>query len=265
MITKNDITNFIDKIPPAPEVLKETINHVNAGDLAKAAKSASSDIALATYLRTLVNRPIFGFKNEVNDISQIFGILGASSAKQVLHNYMISLLSPNDWKLFALNETLFFDFQAELSMQWKKILHHLNINESTIESAITLLPASIIVCEALFCSKIEEVTLLKRNNNIDYNTILKRLSGFSLFEVCVLIAKKWQMQENIYSIVFCASGYSPSPNKEIDILAKWMHLLLFYTLSKPLFIQANLNDFIDFNTDYVEEITPDFMQLMSIS
>ena len=87
MITQKEIESYIEKIPPTPAILKATINFVDQGELTKAAKTATKDPALSKYLTTLVNKPIYGFRNEVHDLSQIFGILGTSGAKQVLYNY----------------------------------------------------------------------------------------------------------------------------------------------------------------------------------
>ena len=171
MITIQQIDSFIDKVPPSPKVLKETISLLNQGDLIKAAKVAKEDPALNVYLKELVNKPIYGFKNEVNDISQIFGILGVSKSQQATYNYMISLLSPAKWKLFQLNKSSFYDLQAQLSTNWLKITAHLNINDKDIQSAVALLPSSIIVSEALFCEKLEDVTLLRSVDEIDLNTI----------------------------------------------------------------------------------------------
>jgi HD-like signal output (HDOD) protein len=81
LITIQQINSFIEKIPPSPKVLKETISLLNQGDLVKAAKVGKEDPALNAYLTELVNKPIYGFKNEVNDISQIFGILGVSKSQ----------------------------------------------------------------------------------------------------------------------------------------------------------------------------------------
>jgi hypothetical protein len=44
-----------------------------------------------------------------------------------------------------------------------------------------------------------------------------------------------------------------------------MHLLLFYTLSQSKYIEAELNDFIDFQIDYVGDIYDDFSKIMEIS
>ena len=141
MITNNTINEFIEKIPPAPKVLQVTLTLLNNGELVKAAQIAETDLALKSYLKSIVNKPIYGFKNEVSEVSQIFGILGVSSAQQTVYNYMMTLLTPDNWELFNLKESTFHELQAKLSRRWKQILEYLDINDSDIESAVTLLPS----------------------------------------------------------------------------------------------------------------------------
>jgi len=265
LITNEQINDFIEKIPPAPKALQLTIMFLNNGELVKAAQIAETDLALKAYLKNIVNKPIYGFKNEVSEISQIFGILGVSSAQQTVYNYMMTLLSPKEWKLFALRESTFHELQAKLSRRWKQILLHLNINDIEVESAITLLPASIIVSEALFNAKKSDVDILRGVNNIDLNTILFRLCNMDLFDICEKISIKWEMPTKITQIVQSSSGFKPSNDEEINLLGKWMHLLLFYELSQPIFIEAGLNDFIEFQIDYVGDIYEDFATLMEIT
>ena len=264
MITQEKIDAFIEKIPPSPKALRETIFALNAGDLPKAAKAAKEDKALSAYLKDLVNKPIYGFRSEVSDIAQIFGILGVSRSQQAVYNYMVTLLSPAKWQLFKLNKSSFNDLQAELSIGWQKILQHLDIDDKEIESAISLLPASIIVSEALFSEKIKDVELLRSVNNIDLNTILKRLCSMDLFDICQRIAQKWEMDERIAQIIQAASGVKPAEDENINELGKWMHLLLFFTLSQAKFIEAGLNDFIDFQIEYVADIYDEFSNVMEI-
>ena len=259
------IDSYIEKIPPSPKVLKVTLMLLNKGELVQAAQIAKEDLALNAYLKDLVNKPIYGFRNEVSNISQIFGILGVAASQQAVYNYMISLLSPEEWKLFKLNKTSFSNLQADLSTNWQKILAHLNIKDKEIESSITLLPASIIVAEALFSEKIDDVNLLRSVNPIDLNTILKRLCNMDLFDICEQVSQKWEMQESIAQIVQSSSGVKSAQDEDINLLGKWMHLLLFYTLSQPNYINAELNDFIDFQIDYVGDIYDEFSQVMGIS
>jgi len=265
VITKDKIDAFIKKIPPASEALKETLLLLSIGELTKAAKVAQTDLALKSYLKNLVNKPIYGFRHEVSETSQIFGILGVSSSQQSVYNYMISLLSPDTWILFKLNKHTFSELQARLSTRWGKILKHLNIDDKDIDSSISLLPASIIISEALFCEKIDEVKLLKNTKALDYNTILTRLCGIGLFDICEQISKKWEMPEKISNIIQAASGLKPSDDEETNKLGKWMHLLLFYELSQSTFLEAGLNDFIDFQIDYVSDVYDEFAILMNIS
>ena len=160
------------------------------------------------------------------------------------------------------NKVLFYDLQAQLNQKWKIILKAQDINSKDIESAITLLPASIIVCEALFKEHQEEVNLLRSVKEIDYNTILKRLCNLDLFDICALIAKKWEMPEQIAHIIHCASGVKKNSDEQIQNLGNWMHLLLFYEFSQGAYIEAGLNDFLEFHIESVENIYPDFMEVM---
>ncbi len=265
LITNEKINTFIDKIPPAPQALRATISLLNSGELVKASQIAQTDLALKSYLKNIVNKPVYGFKTEVSEVSQIFGILGVSSSQQTVYNYMMTLLSPKKWELFHLRESTFNELQAKLSRKWKQILQHLNIDDMDIESAITLLPASIIVAEALFAEKKDDVALLRSVNDLDFNTILSRLCGVDLFDICEKISIKWEMPKKIAHIVQASSGCKPSEDEELNTLGKWMHLLLFYELSQPVFIEASLNDFIEFQLDYVADIYEDFAKLMEIS
>ncbi|MDD5716477.1 MAG: HDOD domain-containing protein [Sulfuricurvum sp.] len=261
-MTKEEISSYIESIPPPPLIVQRTLEFVRNGDLIRAAKCAEEEPALKLYLKILVNRPIYGFRNEVQDVSQIFGILGLSTAQQILYNYLLTLLAPKKWKLFTLNNPKFYDLQASLSRKWEKILRHLNLLTHDHESAISLLPASIIVCDALFGDHKQEVEQLRSVKALDYNTILFRLSKQTLFDICGLIAQKWEMSPTISRIVHAASGQDQAITPEEELLAKWMHLLLFYELSQSIYVEAGLNEFIEFQIEFVQDIYESFMQVV---
>ena len=262
VVTKEEIQTYIQSIPPAPSTLQNVLLQLNAGELSKAASVANDDPALKLYLQNVVNKPIFGFQNDLKNLGQIFGVLGLAQAEQLIYNYMISLLSPKKWELFVLNEKNFCEVQNTLSVFWKKILEHKDINDKTIYSSISLLSASIIVCEALFKDKKDDVLLLRGLKEIDYSTILQRLSGMSLYNLCDEIAKTWEMPELISRIVLASSGKTDEKDPQILELAKWMHLLFFYQLSQPVCVKSGLNDFLDFNIDFVEDIYEEFQSLI---
>ncbi len=263
MITSEEVSRYIQNIPPAPGVVRQALEFARAGDLTKAAKAASEDPALRQYLKILVNRPLYGFKNEVSDVSQIFSILGLSLTQQTLYNYLLSLITPKKWELFALTNHQFYDLQASLGKRWETILKHLNVNDKEVQSTIALIPATIIVCEALFASRKEEVTQLRSVKALDFNTILKRLSGRDLFDLAGDIALMWEMPQSSISLIHSASGLKTDTTQEEKVLAQWMHLLLFYELSQSVYVAAGLNEFIDFQIDFVQDIYESFMKVMA--
>ncbi len=262
MITSDELTLYIQNIPPAPAVVREALNHARAGNLSKASKCASEDPALKLYLKTLMNRPIYGFRNEVSDVAQIFGILGLSATQQTLYNYLLSLLTPKKWELFTLNNHQFYDLQASISKHWEAILTHLKIDDKEIQSAISLIPASIIVCEALFAKRKTEVSQLRCVKALDFNTILFRITGSDLFDLSGEIARKWEMPSRIIDLIRSASGMSENLSGQELLLAQWMHLLLFYELSQSAYVSAGLNDFIDFKIEFVQDIYESFIQVV---
>jgi HD-like signal output (HDOD) protein len=262
VVTPEQISLYIQNIPPAPTVVRQTLDYVLNGDLTKAAKCAEEDPALKLYLKILVNRPIYGFRNEVSDLQQIFGILGISTARQILYNYLLSILVPKEWALFKLNHQSFYDLQASLSQKWTKILTHLDLLDHDTESAITLLPASIIVCDALFGEHLAEVEQLRSVKALDYNTILLRLGKRTLFDICTEIGEKWDIPPLIRHIVHASSGTDHDLTSTEKQLAQWMHLLLFYELSQSTYVSAGLNEFIEFQIEFVQDIYESFMQVV---
>ena len=262
MVTQEQISRYIQTIPAVPSVLRSALEHIRNGDLAKAAKCAEEEPALRLYLKTLINCPAYGFRNEVTNVSQIFSILGTAGAYQVLNNYLLSLIVPQKWSLFPLSANAFYDLQASLGQKWEKILIHLGIQNCETQSAISLLPASIIVCDALFGEHRAEVETLRGIKALDYNTILSRLGGKSLFDLCGDIARKWELPSITERIVHAASGLDPLENGPEKTLAQWMHLLLFFELSQSPFVEAGLNEFLDFQIDFVQDIYESFIQVV---
>ena len=265
MISSQDVQDYLKAIPAAPNVVRQALSCVQEGDLVKAAKCANDDPALRHYLKILVNRPLYGFKNEVTDVAQIFGILGLSVTQQTLYNYLLSLLAPKKWEVFSLSNGQFYDLQASLSKKWENILSHLGNQDKETLSAISLIPATIIVCNALFSSHKNEIVQLRSVKNIDFSTILQRLSGRDLFDLAAEIAQQWGMSDNTIEIIKNSSGLHSNIPKEQKKLAQWIHLLLFYELSQSTYITAGLNEFLDFQIDFVQEIYEPFMTVVSSS
>ncbi len=258
---KQKIEKFIREIPPLPKSVKECIENLESDDLVKAAVSASKDPAFSHYLLGLVNKPIFGFQKEIKDIHQVFGILGAKKAHQIVSAYYTTLILPKKWRVFSLNNSDFQTLQSSLIYNWNKILEYEKYGDLHITSAVSLIPASFVVCEKIFEESIDEVRLLKEQKNISYDEILYKLSGLKIFDIFMMICKEWELSEKSLELISYLNK-KIEDNSIFSKLAKYLHLLIFYEISKPLYIEAGLNDFIEFDVEFVQEIYQNFMDIV---
>ena len=261
---KNKIGNYIKNIPAIPKNVKECALYLQKGDLYNAAKSALKDPAFSQYLITLVNKPIFGFRNEIKDISQIFGILGVEKAAQVVNAYYAKLILPKAWKLFPITNSDFQALQTSLIHNWNKILNYEQQNTIALASVVSLLPASIIVCEEIFEDQMEDVKLLKIQKDLSYDEILFKISGYKLFDIFIIICKKWELpKESLKFIEYISKKIED--DTMLSKLARYIHLLMFFELSKPIYVKAGLNDFVEFDVEFVQDVYENFMKIVDVS
>ena len=107
MVTKKELKEYIKNIPPKPDILDRVIKEVLNNDLKKASEIAKEDPILVKYLQRLINKPVFGFRQKITDVTQIFTILGTDSIYELLHHYLLSLFSLDKWKVFNMTDDIF--------------------------------------------------------------------------------------------------------------------------------------------------------------
>ncbi|HIC10143.1 MAG TPA: HDOD domain-containing protein, partial [Campylobacterales bacterium] len=107
MVNRQELEEFIKKLPPKPDIVIRTLEEIENRDLKKASQIASTDPVLVKYLRNLINKPIFGLRNRVTDIGQIFTLLGSDAVSELLHHYLLSLITPKEWRIFNLDTNSF--------------------------------------------------------------------------------------------------------------------------------------------------------------
>ena len=112
MIDKAQINNLIEQIPAIPSLLKVCEKELLTGNLTKAAKVISDDLAFVSYMQTLINSPAYGLKSEIKDINQIFTLLGANGVLSVLNSYTVLLNTPKKWQIFNIDNYDFANLQA---------------------------------------------------------------------------------------------------------------------------------------------------------
>ncbi|QKG29580.1 HDOD domain-containing protein [Campylobacter sp. RM16187] len=255
MIKQESIDELIAQIPAIPAILKSCENTLASGDLAKAAAIAKNDLALVEYMRSIINKPIFGFKKEIKDISQIFSALGADRTTDILYSYYVLLTTPKKWKIFNLDTQKFANLQANFMIDWGKILKEIKVDNKDIFKSITIIPSSISVCEKIFSENAENLKHVLRTSGLSYNTILKREIGFDIFEICCKIAEKWQLS-NIVVDIF----QNLSKQEEQTTITKYIHLLISYELSKPEFANSGFGEMFEFNCNASPKELETFMK-----
>ncbi len=262
LLSSKTIENYIESIPPIPAIVKECSDALAAGDMVNAADIASRDRALTHYLQNIVNKPIFGFRNEVKDIRQVFGILGIAKAKQLIYGYYLLLILPKKWKVFDFDSTKFQDFQARLIHHWGRIISSFKETDSEIIPAISIIPASLVVIEMLFCDIDDSVKLLRETKQMSYEAILERMTNKTVFDISSMIAKKWDFSEEIIELIGSIGDPNFHDGGVNDLEMAYLRMLLFYEMSRPVMIQSGLNDLFEFKFDFDDEVSNNFYNIM---
>ncbi|WP_456449821.1 HDOD domain-containing protein [Hydrogenimonas sp.] len=244
--------------------MKKTLKALEKGELAAAAKIASADPAMLHYLKQIVNSAAYGFRNELKDASQIFSALGVERAKQLLYAYMVNLLAPSEWRYFTIDGEGFRQFQTGLLRKWEKILKAEGGEEKYL-SAAAIMSAGLVVADAIFGDHASDVALLRESGDYDLDTILERVSRMRFDRLVATIAEKWEVERDVVRLVTLAFGKEPCPSDErLCRLARMLHLLLFYELSRPLMLDAGANAFIGFDPDFSEPVLERFQEITGI-
>jgi len=265
MVTPKQIAEYLQKVPPLPDALKKTLAALEAGDLAGAAKEAAQEQAMIYYLRRTVNSAAFGFRNELKEVPQIFSALGIQRAKQLLYAYMVSVTAPEKWGYFDLSSEDFARFQVEMMSKWQALLEALE-GEERFLSAAALVTAGLVVADAIFADRKQDVELLTSMEDLPLDTILERVSGMRFGALVNEIAKKWEADADVAEVVALALSAGPCDASELTCrLAKALHLLLFYELSRPAMMKAGANGFVPFDPAFVEEVYETFAQKVELA
>jgi HD-like signal output (HDOD) protein len=260
MLSSATIDSYIDTIPPIPAIVKRCVDTLNSGNLVLAADIANEDRALKHYLQSIVNKPIFGFVDEIKDARQIFGVLGLVKAKQLMYSYYILLILPKKWEVFDFSTSKFQNFQAHLIVGWGKIMQSLKQSDEDLIQAVSIVPASIIVCEMLFVDLKDTVELLRENKQMSYDVILLKMTERNLFEIASLIAKKWDFSQKTIDLILKIGDNKESDENSLPL--SYLQLLIMYEMSKPAIIESGLNDLFDFNMSFNDETTENFLKIM---
>lgn len=258
MISRTQIDHYLASVPAVPKIVRACAQTLDAGDLVKAADIAGNDGALMLYLREIVNKPIFGFRDEIKAPRQIFGVLGLSRARQIIYGYYTRLLAPKKWEVFHLDTRTFQELQAQLMVKWEGVMEEIGCQDEEISKAVSIIPATFAACEGIFSHDLETLRLLREQKAISYEAILIKTTGCNFFDLACMIAEKWELSDDMIGFLR-AIGDKESEDERVQ----YLKLLLQYELSRPLFVQSGLNDFFELEANASPEQIERFFDRIS--
>ncbi len=254
LISKEDISKYLSNIPPVPENAIKALKFLKEGNLKEAAMVADNDIVLKKQIEKVVNSAYFALQNRVENTIQLFTLIGLEMAKSLVYSYIVSLLQPKSWKIFKIN---FADFQAEFLSLYEKYMI-LEFGKDTYKKYPeigAIIPAAVCVCDSLLGEKKDELNLIMENSPIEIGTLLKRMTGTTLFGIASLIAQNWELEEEKCEILKkCECNVC---DNQISALG---HFLFFYLVSKPQFL--DLNSLIEFKPECMDLIPKTTQRIM---
>jgi hypothetical protein len=122
----------------------------------------------------------------------------------------------------------------------------------------SVVPVSVCVCDMLFGSKKEEVEIILNSAPLEYGTLLKRLTGVTLFGLGCEIAKLWDLEDEKVEVLK-KSECSVCDNK----ISALVHFLFFYLTSKPQFL--DINSLIEFKPECINLIPKTYERIINDS
>ena len=84
LISKEEIIKYLKNVPPVPENVKNALSALDEGDLKKAAIEASNDLVLKKRIQSVVNSAYYGLSHKVEDMIQLFAMLGSEKSRSLI-------------------------------------------------------------------------------------------------------------------------------------------------------------------------------------
>lgn len=257
LISKEDILKYLSNVPPVPENVKKSLNYLKNGDIKNAALEAEKDLVLKKQIERVVNSAYYSLNKKVDDMIQLFTLLGIEKSRSLIYSYLVSLLEPKKWKIFKIN---FFDFQSAFMNKFEEAMI-IEFDEKTYKKYAeigAIIPAAVCICDSLLGDKKEQTQIVTSSAPLEYSTLIKRMSGVSLFGLAAKIAKLWGLEEEKSEILKKAE--CEKCNEKIPAL---IHLVFFYLVSKKEFL--DINSLIEFNPECIDLIPKTYERIINDS
>ncbi len=257
LISKEDILKYLSNVPPVPENVQKALEYLNSGDIKDAALEAQKDLVLKKQIERVVNSAYYSLNRKVDDVVQLFTLLGIEKSRSLIYSYLVSLLEPKEWKIFKIN---FFDFQSAFMKTFEEAMI-IEFDEATYKKYAeigAIVPAAVCVCDSLLGDKKERVDIVMSSAPLEYSTLIKRMSGFSLFELGAKIAFLWGLDEGKIEIL-----KKSECKKCTEKIPALIHFVFFTLVSKKEFL--DINSLIEFNPECINLIPKTYERMINDS
>jgi hypothetical protein len=255
LVSAEDIKKYLSQVPPVPENAMNALKYLKSGDLKKAAMEAENDLVLKKQIEHVVNSAYFSLPNKVEDTVQLFTMIGLEMAKSLVYSYIVSLLEPKEWKIFNID---FKDFQAQFMSLYEEymILEFGSEKYKQLPEIGAIIPVAVCVCDMLLGDKKDKLDLIMSSSPLEIGTLLKRMTGETLFGIAAEIARIWELEEEKCSVI-----KSSECDECTDPVGALVHFLFFYMASKPQFM--DLNSLIEFKQECMKLIPKTTQRIMN--
>jgi len=264
VVSKEKIESYIQSIPTSPADILEAIKALEENNIIGASTILSKLPPVVAHLQRMSQKGVQTLQEKNPAVNTVLAFFGSKKSKAVLYTYLISLTLPKKWKVFDFDNELFFLLNSELLYYWEQILKEKAPDKIERYIAATpLLTSSIAICDVLFADVKDNIKTLSQMGHNDLNSFLFKLTGFSIFDIAELLGRKLGFDEEVLSVVRLAENCKHDESHILGSeLAQYLHLLLFYILSRPVYIKSGLNGFVEFRANDVAGILPCFQNII---
>ncbi len=264
MIAKSEVISYIAQIPSSQQVIQQAIKLLDSNNLEQAGQLLQTAPAIVDYLQKMSRKGVLCIQEKDPCANTVIVFFGSKKTKAILYTYLISTILPKKWQLFDISNDQFFELSATLIHNWERILKTICPNDiSKYIAASSLITSSIAICDSIFGAKRKELDSLMSISHIDFSKLLETLTGMSIFDVAKIVGEKLSFEQEAIDVIgYAATAKESTENPQAAKLGKFLHLLLFYSLSRQEYIKTGLNSFLNFNTDGVAGVFEQFSSIV---
>lgn len=263
-MSQEKIINAIEKLPVLPSTLtelKELYNNPNR-DNRKVIEVLNKDPMIVTNLLKMTKSPIYGFRSEITDVTQVIVLFGSTSIinmviYDMIKNSFVINLSP-----YNINIDEFQTASTLRNILVDKLL--LDVDEKIkdkVKFASFIMDIGKIIFSNVLMNSSGYATFIKEKQN-SIEEAEKTVFGMTSEEITSLILKKWNFDDFTINLIKNINTPEKSEDTEMkkycNLLKSIKNLVKYKTPfekeSMEIFIQELIKNNNNINKTYIEKV-----------